>query len=109
MSSRLFHNTWRLFVAISLICYSVEALSVSRHSKAIVESQKSEQKLHWIYNEQNLSTKREFIDSVALSRRNVFRKAGIASAVIFTLSMSSANTLPAQAADTLDGYLVSLS
>lgn len=89
----------RLFVVLSLLCYSVEALSFSRQSKAIVESQRSQQ------TENRQLRKREFSLSAALSRRNIFRKARIASASIFVSSIILPNPLPAQAVDTLDGYL----
>jgi len=104
MASRQFQKL-RLFVVLSLLCRTVEGLSLPRQSKAIVESQRSEQKYHSIPEEYDYKTMCEFSDSVPLSRRNIFRKVGIASVTIFVSSISSSKPLPAEAADTLDGYL----
>lgn len=46
--------------------------------------------------------------SSEVSRRNLFRQTGIASASIFFSSLGFSNPLPAQAAETLDDYLVSI-
>jgi len=104
MASRQFKKL-RLFVVLSLLCRTVEGLSLPRQSKAIVKSQRSEQKDHSIPEEYDHKTKCAFSDSVPLSRRNIFRKVGIASVTIFVSSISSSKPLPAEAADTLDGYL----
>lgn len=104
MASRQFQKL-RLFVVFSLLCRTVECLSLPRQSKGIVESQRSEQKDRSIPEEYDHTTMCEFSNSVPLSRRNIFRKVGIASVTISVSSIISSKPLPAEAADTLDGYL----
>ncbi len=87
-----------LFVGLSFLCLSAEALAPTGLSKSCVKR-----------NSFQLGAQRqsEDSDSVAFSRRNLFKQAGAASAAVFLSSIGFSNPLPAQAAETLDDYLVS--
>jgi len=80
-----------LFVGLSLLCLSAEALApTGRNSYNVNQQTQSEV---------------ETPGTVSVSRRNLFQQTGIASASIFLSSIGFANPLPAQAAETLDDYL----
>lgn len=94
-----------LCVTLSFLCHSAEALSLPGQSKITIESQRSERVSYQMYAENFPLIKTESSPSVPLSRRNVFRQAGIVSATMFLSTIGSPILNPAQAADTLDGYL----
>ena len=83
----------RLFVSLSVLLLSAEALAPAGRNGYKVNQQ--------IQAEVDASSSSE------VSRRNLFRQTGIASASIFLSSLGLSNPLPAQAAETLDDYLVS--
>lgn len=81
-----------LFVSLSLLCLSAEALAPTGRSIYKV-------------NQQSQSEGIETPCSASLSRRSLFRQTGVASASIFLSSIGFSNPLPALAAQTLDDYL----
>lgn len=109
MTSRRMKIVLWLFVSVSLLCQSAEALASKRPSNAGADLQISERSSHDLFNSRSQPTTSEVLCSVAFSRRNLFRQGGIASATIFLSTINSLNPLPAQAADkaaaTLDTYL----
>lgn len=105
MTSRRMKILLWLFVSVSLLCQSAEALASIRPSNAGVEPQISERIIYDLRNGRNHEKVNEASYSVAFSRRTLFRQGGIASATIFLSTFNSLDPLPAQAADTLDSYL----
>ena len=97
---------WWLFVSLSLLCQSGEALISTRQSKTFAEPQRAEINIPDLQNQRRRSKDSETSYSGQFSRRNLFRQAGIASTTIFLPSICYQKPLPAQAADTLDSYLV---
>lgn len=96
---------WWVFVSLSLLCQSGEALISTRHSKTVAEPQRAETNISDVQNQRKRSKDSETLYSGQFSRRNLFRQSGIASTTIFLTSIYSQKPLPAQAADTLDSYL----
>ncbi len=88
-----------LFVGLSLLCLAAEALAPSRLNKSGQVAQRAETS--------QISPQEVDSETPAFSRRNLFKQAGAASASMFLSSIGFSNPLPAQAAETLDDYLVS--
>jgi len=105
MTSRRMKIVLWLFVSVSLLCQSSEALTSTRPSNAGADPQISERSSHDLFDSRSQPTNSEVFYSAAFSRRNLFRQGGIASATIFLSAINSLNPLPAQAAETLDTYL----
>lgn len=82
-----------LLVSLSVLVLSAEALAPAGRTST---------KVH-----QQIQSEVEAPSSNTVSRRNLFQQTGIASASIFLSSLGFSNPLPAQAAETLDDYLVS--
>ena len=98
---------WSLVASLLLLCQKAEGLASSRPIQTLVEPQEGERLFYRSENQHiqpdhNLSS-----DSATVSRRNLIRQAGVASASIFLSSLSFLGPLPAKAAETLDSYLVS--
>lgn len=80
-----------LFASLSVLFLSAEALApAGRHGYKV---------------NQQIQAEVGASSSSEVSRRNLFRQTGIASASIFFSSLGFSNPLPAQAAETLDDYL----
>ena len=108
MAYRQLQTLLWVFVSLSLLCQSAEALAPTRMGKTASDPLGAERNYYNVPNQQSQSKDSENLHSESLSRRNVFRQAGIASATLFLSSIGFSNPLPARAADTtLDSYLVS--
>jgi len=92
---------WWLFASLSLLLQSADALASRKPITTAAEPQRAGQ----CKNQQLHPEDSESRCSDSMSRRNLVRQAGIASASIFLSSIGISNPQPAQAAETLDEYL----